>query len=269
MAGRNPRAVIAALFVLAATGGVTVAAAQSNQPRSLPTPSWQQPRLPGMPRLVTQSSSWPSSRGDSGFYPRESFDLSISGEATIACLLVADRLRDCTIVRETPPGLGFGRIALEQVQKQWRRKPRKVSGSVTGDTITFSYSISAAAYGERKVTTAVEWAHTPTGNDIRARWPAALSGVSGGYGAIRCRVEADGRLSRCRAAGQSPLRSGLTQEALKLAPEFRVALPPGGGDFAYTDVLVSIRFANPGNASEAELRAVDDQWSRPEGLPPP
>lgn len=51
-------------------------------------------------------------------YPLDTLNQGVSGSVLLACVFLADgTLGDCTIERETPPGLGFGAASLRLVEK--------------------------------------------------------------------------------------------------------------------------------------------------------
>ncbi|MCF8503666.1 MAG: energy transducer TonB [Caulobacter sp.] len=185
-------------------------------------------------------------------YPREALDLTVSGEVVVVCRFARRKLEVCRADQEVPEGMGFGRVAVQQVEAQWKTIPRRVSGTVTGDEIRFSYSVAAPIAGPAAVTEA-PWAQVPSGEALRMAWPKALANTRRGSAALRCRVEADGSLSNCRVAGEVPWQSDLGRAALTLAPAYRVDMGAAGGDLVGSDIIVSIRLTNPADPT-AHLR---------------
>ena len=61
----------------------------------------------------------------------------MSGEAVIRCKVKLDgTLTDCTIIREAPPGYGFGRATVEAA-RYFKMTPKTADGtSVEGGVVT-------------------------------------------------------------------------------------------------------------------------------------
>jgi len=183
-------------------------------------------------------------------YPRESLDPTVNGWVVVVCRRAGGKLEACRAEREIPEGMGFGRVAVQQVEAQWTTG--RVSGVDTGNEVRVFYTVAAPVGGQTFVTEA-PWAQVPSGEAIRMAWPKALTNIVQGTAALRCRIEADGSLSNCRVAGETPWRSDLGRAALSLAPAYRVDIGAAGGNMVNSDIIVSIRLTNPADPS-AQLR---------------
>jgi len=72
-------------------------------------------------------------------YPARALEQGVSGGATIRCKVGMDAsLTDCTIVTETPPGVGFGRAALRAAPLQ----PIPADSPLIGRDVYFSVNFS-------------------------------------------------------------------------------------------------------------------------------
>ena len=181
-------------------------------------------------------------------YPREALDPTVNGDVVVVCRRAGGKLEACRAERETPEGMGFGRVAVQQVEAQWKASPGRVSGTVTGNEVRVFYTVAAPVGGQTFVTEA-PWAQVPSGEAIRMAWPKALTIIVQGTAALRCRIVADGSLSNCRVAGETPWRSDLGRAALTLAPAYRVDMSAAGSGLVGSDIIVSVRLTNPADPS--------------------
>lgn len=229
---------LATIVVLALAGSVAYAQSGAGGTNPQPPREIRPPRAPQCVNAPCSSPGWQGSRDD---YPREAFDRSISATVVVRCTLTATRaLENCAAERETPPGMGFGALAVKLVQRDWLMEPKRVTGRERGGQITFDYTITGRAAGRARIISDVTWAETPSEAELRAATPARSTG---GSAVLRCRVEASGALADCVVAGQVPARSSFGKAALPLASRYRVDIPPSQqASYAHGDVLVSLIF---------------------------
>ena len=91
-----------------------------------------------------------------------------------------------------------------------------------------------------------EWLEKPTMADLVAAYPAADQDKLGGVAVLACRLGADGRLTGCRVAAETPPEDGFGAAALKLAPLFRARLTtPDGAPVAGMAIRIPFRFQGP------------------------
>lgn len=83
---------------------------------------------PPPPAAVPAPPEWavrPSPDDVARFYPARARREGVEGRADIRCTVRIDgALSSCTVVEETPPGLGFGRAAIEMAGVSFRMKAR-------------------------------------------------------------------------------------------------------------------------------------------------
>ena len=80
----------------------------------------------------------PSARDISEYYPIEARKLGLSGATTLDCVIAATgQLRACSIVREFPRGLGFGRATLEVARHLQIRTETRAGESAVGRRLRF------------------------------------------------------------------------------------------------------------------------------------
>lgn len=90
-----------------------------------------------------------------------------------------------------------------------------------------------------------DWLEIPSGDDMAAFYPAraARREISGKVTMV-CKVKADGRLSDCRIAAETPKGEAFGQAALRLAPKFRM-IPPDDLRSNAGEVTIPIVFQVP------------------------
>lgn len=71
-------------------------------------------------------------------YPVEALRAGAEGTVTVRCMARTDRRMDsCTVLKENPPGQGFGEAALEAARRG-RMHPRRVDGAETDSSVVFT-----------------------------------------------------------------------------------------------------------------------------------
>ncbi|HZZ33423.1 MAG TPA: TonB family protein [Phenylobacterium sp.] len=105
---------------------------------------------------------------------------------------------------------------------------------------------------EAKVVTSPNWAETPAPADFARAYPAkADQDALGGMVTLDCLFAADGRLTACRVASETPPEDGFGAAALKVSSLFRAKLTSlDGTAVAGGRVRIPIRFMAPGRAED-------------------
>jgi TonB family protein len=165
------------------------------------------------------------------FYPPAAKAAGVEGAAVIRCghdehLAV----KDCVLVSETPAGQGFGAAALAMAARapdnpklnfpdEAARPPVEVEIRFTLKPPAISPDITRMAHtiGQPAIVT------KPTPAQIQAAYPArALDNQIEGDALMDCVVMANGKLTACRIAGESPTGFGFGQAALDLAADYEL-----------------------------------------------
>jgi TonB family protein len=186
------------------------------------------------------------------FYPAAARAAGIEGSAVIRC--VHDEhmaVKNCVLVSETPAGQGFGAAAMAMAAKspdnpklnypdEPSKPPQDVEIKFTLRPPEIRPDITSVAHsvGKPVIVTA------PTNAQIQAAYPErALSNQIEGAAAIDCFVTAEGRLSRCQIAGETPAGYGFGQATLDLAGDFVMQPRTVDGDsVAGALVRVGVKF---------------------------
>jgi TonB family protein len=120
-----------------------------------------------------------------------------------------------------------------------------------------------------------EWARRPTGDDMAAVYPRrALARGQSGSAAIRCRVDANGKLKPCRVLAEAPPGWEFGQAALRLAASFKLRAKTAGRSVEGAVVTIPLYFHAPNrspaptlnlNAGDAAIHALPLQGAEPAG----
>jgi TonB family protein len=97
----------------------------------------------GVPRApagwVPKWRKMPTREQVNGVYPKAAWDRGVSGGATLLCTLtVSGRVRDCEVIREAPPGQGFGQAVL-MLSRHFRIEPRRENGRAVETRLAIPY----------------------------------------------------------------------------------------------------------------------------------
>lgn len=212
-------------------------------------------------------------------WPAGSYQDRRSGQVTLTCWINVEGLAEwCRVAFEQPPGRGFGGAALA-ARPHIKVDPRKgpdgtpvagpmnvamtfkapntevqggghSSGSIRLDRGAVEVSGNALPNTRITLLTNPVWAKAPAFDAVERAYPETGGGATG-FVVAHCRVRADGRLSSCRVATETPRKQGFGEAAVKLAAEFR--LEPGILARAPkrdepVEVEVPIRLSPPGAA---------------------
>lgn len=225
-------------------------------------------------------------------WPRRAYNAGKDGRVSLSCRIGVHGIAEwCTVAAESPPGLGFGRAALE-LRPTFKLKPAKgPDGQPIASMMTvnvgfrspdFQFDFAAFDQSMRthkeigQVDVPVqhnrlemhpvvmvdnpEWASAAGFEDLAAAYPAAGAGAEG-YAAAHCRVERSGRdagtLHACQIIKEAPHGQGFGKAALSLMPKFRVL--PAALLRAPTDaplwVDVPVRLSPPAEAADRTVHA--------------
>jgi TonB family protein len=97
-----------------------------------------------------------------------------------------------------------------------------------------------------------EWSAQPSDADIAANYPQyARRKRLSGAAAMRCSVAGTGKLFGCRVVRENPGDGGFGEALWKLAPLYRMRVPPGGeGVLKGRTVRIEMRFALPARSAQ-------------------
>jgi TonB family protein len=219
--------------------------------------AWAAPTLaaPAAPQAGPPQAALPPSAADAvlAFYPPAAKAAGVEGSAVIRCghdehLAV----KDCVLVSETPAGQGFGAAALAMAARapdnpkldfpdEPAKPPQEVEirFSLRPPAISPDVTRMAHTIGQPAIIT------KPTTAQIQAAYPVrALDNQIEGDAFMDCVVMADGKLTGCRIAGESPTGFGFGQAALDLAADYQLKPryldgEPNGG----AQVRLGVRFS--------------------------
>jgi TonB family protein len=152
------------------------------------------------------------------------------GRVVIRCTVAGDgAVKNCSVLSETPTGLGFGDSAL-RVAKLFKMTPKTKDGQPTSGAlitipIRFKQDDLLPGDGATVGKTPVTWAIRPTRADVERVRPVDLSiGVAN----LQCTIKppeappGEGSLHDCTVLQETPVNRGLGQAALSLTPHFQV-----------------------------------------------
>ncbi|HEX8231770.1 MAG TPA: TonB family protein [Caulobacteraceae bacterium] len=227
------------LAAAAALAVLPAGASAQTAPRTITRPSWA--ALPTEDEVALS-------------YPRSAFERRVGGEAAMRCQVEAGgALGGCRIVRESPPGEGFG-LAVLALAPKFRLKPATADGSpAAGGVITIPLRFTpptleqiaaavapqppsqpgspARALGPAPTPGVVfvnpKWRKRPSPGDVGRVYPgmARREGQTGQV-VMQCGVQPDGRLRDCAVMAEGPPGYGFGKAGLKLAPLFQAEVPP-------------------------------------------
>ncbi|HEX2562161.1 TonB family protein [Phenylobacterium sp.] len=202
-------------------------------------------------------------------WPKVAWEKGIGGKAVISCTVTtAGALRDCSVVEEDPPGMGFGGAAIT-LTAQLAMRPKLVGGKpVPGMVrIPINFSDPGLPIGShlrggakipaltKRVVSNVPWRQAPTYEQVIAIFPqkARAAGVDA-RAAIECTINRDGRLGSCQTISGEPNGMGAGAAARKLAPLFLAPETDAAGKpLAGARVHIPVTFGKSMLASEAPV----------------
>ena len=212
------------------------------------------------------------------FYPPAAKSAHAEGQAVIRCKRDEHlALTGCTLVSESPSGLGFGAAALAMAARS-PPNPKLVLKDAADEppadaTVRFQLTPPYISPDFTRVAHVVKNAQIvtkPSSAQIQAEYPPrAMDDQVQGVAVIECGVTVGGRLADCHVYNESPTGYGFGQAALDLAGDFTLnprlldGEPVGG-----SPVRIAIGFSQGDPSAPLTLggKPADDE---PGGNPPP
>ncbi len=204
-------------------------------------------------------------------FPSAAVERGIDGKAVMECEIALDgSLRACSVVSETPPGIGFGAAALA-LAPQFKMRPKMENGQFVTSEVRIPISFDSPAgnpardrtlepapVSSARTFTRMAWEQAPTRAEVAAAFPSGAT--ESGYAMIDCMLRGDGALSRCSVQQESPTGKAFGRAALSLTDRFRAGLREiGGRPIAGAHVLLTVRFDAPGTPDPGLSRQLE--WS--------
>ncbi|MEO8114916.1 MAG: TonB family protein, partial [Phenylobacterium sp.] len=174
-------------------------------------------------------------------YPQQARAAAVGGHVSVNChFTAAGTLRSCQVLSEDPRGQGFGEAA-RALTKRFRavatlKNGKPIEGAVVQIPFTFDpQMLTSPVVGKP------HWASTPSGEALKAAFPAQEAGTV--RVSLACQVQQGGAVSDCKVVNESPPGHGYGANTLALASQFRLdtwtmeGLPAVGGT-----VIIPIRY---------------------------
>lgn len=202
-------------------------------------------------------------------WPRQGLERGLGGRAKLTCIVtVQGALRDCKVVEESPPGIGFGAAALALTPQFLMRPAMKDGKPVQGEvSIPINFPSPGKALGSRIVPDTeglvggeriygnIPWVQAPTYAALLAAYPAkARAQSAGGFVTLNCRVGTDGKLGSCDEIREEPKGLGFSKAAKSLISGFEAPTKDSKGEvLGRYRTSVSFTFAAEALASDHPL----------------
>jgi TonB family protein len=175
----------------------------------------------------------PTTKEIESHYPNAALAKAATGSARIRCTATVDAtLRNCSVVSESPAGLGFG-DATVAMAPLFRMNPATKAGLPVDSEVLIPLAFSMPS----SMITNPEWLKKPSEEEVLEFWPlAAMKAKIGGTATLRCKVTVDGLVNHCLVIAESPKDLGVGASALSMANLFRMkplvrdGVPVGGAE---------------------------------------
>lgn len=159
-------------------------------------------------------------------FPAKARAKGVGGRAAMSCVIgKTGGLTGCSVISETPNGLGFGAAAKSLAPKF--AAPLSVRGdeSTRGDLaqITVSFPAEMLDPAAGAIIGKPYWVSTPNGEQLSAAMPKDRQ-----TGSMRvvldCLIAPDGSATDCKVASETPPGQGYGESTLKVAPFFKMSV---------------------------------------------
>lgn len=207
--------------ILAVLAAAAVSAAACPAVSADTDPSWRRRPTPGELLAV---------------WPRAALEKGVGGKATISCKVsLQGALYDCTVVSETPPGLGFGGAAIALTPQLLMNPPTHGGKPVAGGSVRIPINFESPGRpqliaGGGSVISNVPWIEAPTYAQVVAAYPAkARDAKVGGHAVLDCHFDGQGRMAGCDVISEEPKGYGFGKSSKALAADFLGPRTDGGG----------------------------------------
>jgi TonB family protein len=185
------------------------------------------------------------------------------GWALARCIItVHGVLRDCQVVREEPPGKGFGSAALLLAPSMVFSPAMKAGQPVEAPfPLLVRWKGEGPAGEGLRIVSDYLWESAPSFSDLTAAYPkGAKTKALQGHVVLRCGLKDDGRLKDCDIITERPEHEGFGQAAKSLAPLFKAVPLPGDTKRSVLSSIrvdVAVQFAPPSPRQLSKL-----EWTR-------
>jgi hypothetical protein len=202
---------------------------------------------------VVKNPDWlkkPTASSLIAVYPTAALRKGVAGSALIHCVVtIVGSLRDCLVVREDPPDMGFGAAAIA-LTPQFEMTPGTIDGKPFEAKVNIPInwerpSATVRALGSRiptkpepgeTVLSQVSWSAAPTVAQVSEAYPqkARVTRI-GGLVTLSCSFGHSGSIRDCMALDESPKGYGFGRAAKSLASDFSGPASLSDGRSTYQD----------------------------------
>lgn len=192
------------------------------------------------------------------------------GTATVGCIVaVSGAVRDCRVISETPPGLGFGGAALA-LTPQFIFRPATHGGQPVEAAVNVPIHFEATDAGVMNgvLFSHVPWTRAPGAADLLAAYPQGpRQAGQGGYVVLRCFFRSD-RVQGCHSIQEEPSHRGFAEAAIRLSERFRAVRPrlAAGPPMENTRVVIPFTFDARSLEESAPVLGTAEVVSRPSAV---
>jgi len=187
-------------------------------------------------------------------FPMEAFRRGIGGRAKVSCTVTPQgTLRDCKVLEEDPPGLGFGAAALA-LMPQFMMKPATEGGRAVASTVNIPITFASPgkatgsrlrgpdAIGMTSVRN-VPWEAAPTAVEVREAYPPKIKAQGqGGLAAFDCVISETGRLNGCELLSETPRNVGVGAAGRPLLSRFRAPAQDAASGRSFKSLRTTVNF---------------------------
>lgn len=159
-------------------------------------------------------------------FPAKARAKGVGGRAAMSCVIgKTGSLTGCSVISETPGGLGFGAAAKSLAPKFLAplsvRQDESTRGDLAQITVTFPPEMLDPAAGA--VIGKPYWVATPNGQQLSDAMPKDRQSGSMRV-VLDCLIGPDGSVTDCKVASETPAGQGYGESTLKVAPFFKMSV---------------------------------------------